>query len=71
MQNWSQCMTMNSLTDRTGSIEVTLDTSYPPAEWEKIEDNIAEALAAAGYRGSITNSITGNTTSLERKRTNE
>ncbi len=61
-------MTMNSLINHKGSIEVTLDTSYPPAEWEKIEDVIAEALAKSGYRGSITNSITLNSTSIERKK---
>ena len=60
-------MTMNSMTDRTGSIEVTLDTSYSSSEWEKIDDIIAEALAAAGYAGSITNSVTLNSISIERK----
>ena len=60
-------MTMNSMTDRTGSIKVTLDTSYSSSEWEKIEDIIAEALAAAGYAGSITNSATLNSISIERK----
>ena len=59
---------MNSkcLTDHTGSVEVTLDTSYSSSEWEKIEDIIAEALAAAGYGGSLTNSVTHNSTSIER-----
>ena len=58
---------MNSMTNRTGSIEVTLDTSYSSSEWEKIEDIIAEALANAGYTGSITNSVTLSSTSIERK----
>ena len=67
MQNWSRCVTMNSMTDHTGSIKVTLDASFPSADWEKIEDIIAEALATAGYAGSITNSVTLNSTSIERK----
>jgi len=47
-----------------GALILALATPLPLAEWEKIEDVVAHALHLAGYRGSVFDSVTGNTTAI-------
>ncbi len=50
-----------------GSLSITLDQEYSPELWEKIEDEIADALARMQLNGSIENSVTGNSTTIKKK----
>jgi hypothetical protein len=50
---------------KTGSIIITLEESLPTDAWEQIEEIISQALFEMGYRGSIENNITGNTTTIQ------
>lgn len=46
-------------------IHIKLTEEFPEETWEEIEDVIAKALYEYGVRGSLTNSITGNTTVID------
>ena len=50
-----------------GSLTLMLDQEYLPEVWEKIEDAVADALAQLGIKGSIENSVTGNSITIKRK----
>jgi predicted DNA-binding WGR domain protein len=50
-----------------GSLSLTLDQDYPPDVWEHVEDAVADALGQFGIKGSITNSVTGNSTTIKNK----
>ena len=50
-----------------GYLSITLDQEYSPELWEKIEDEIADALARMQLNGSIENSVTGNSTTIKKK----
>ena len=50
-----------------GSLSLNLDQEYTPEVWEKIEDVTADALAQLGIKGSIDNSVTGNSITIQRK----
>jgi len=54
-----------------GSLSITLEREYPQELWEKIEDAVAVTLARLNLRGSIENSVTGNSTTIQRKKINE
>ena len=54
-----------------GSLSITLEWEYPQELWEKIEDAVAVTLARLNLRGSIENSVTGNSTTIQRKKINE
>jgi len=49
-----------------GSLSLNLDQEYPPEVWEKIEDAVADALAQLNLKGSIDNSVTGNSITIQR-----
>ena len=50
-----------------GSLSLNLDQEYTPEVWEKIEDVVSDALAQLGIKGSIENSVTGNSITIQRK----
>jgi hypothetical protein len=49
-----------------GSLSLDLDQEYSPEVWEKIEDAVADALAKLNIKGSIENSVTGNSITIQR-----
>jgi len=50
-----------------GSLSLNLDQEYTPEVWEKIEDVVSDALAQIDIKGSIENSVTGNSITIQRK----
>ena len=53
------------MTHNISMIHIKLTEEFPEETWEEIEDVIAKALYEYGVRGSLTNSITGNTTVID------
>ncbi len=51
----------------TGFFIITLDRRYPSELWEFVEDVIADRLAHMNLHGSIENTITGNTTAIQKQ----
>ena len=51
----------------TGFFIITLDRKYPSELWEFVEDAVADRLAHMNLKGSIENTITGNTTSIQKQ----
>ena len=56
-----------SVVHATGSLTITFDTEYPPELWELIEDVVADRLARMNLKGSIENSVTGNSTTIKKQ----
>jgi hypothetical protein len=51
---------------QSAALRITLNRPYPMSTWEVIEDEIADLLAQKGYRGSVENSVTGNSTRIRK-----
>lgn len=51
----------------TGFFIITLDRKYPSELWEFVEDAVADRLAHKNLKGSIENTITSNTTTIQKQ----
>ncbi len=51
----------------TGFFIITLDRKYPSELWEFVEDAVADRLAQMNLKGSIENTVTGNSTTIKKQ----
>ena len=51
----------------TGFFIITLDRKYPSELWEFVEDAVADRLAHMNLNGSIENTVTGNSVTIQKQ----